>query len=101
MDIKQNDMEYIQDQLHRGLITLDQANVLKVRMQRVEVVTGSIPREVRKALNIAVKNGELGHMKKDGLTPEVYYHPDFEYLAKEERYNITQEKINSLRKIYI
>lgn len=84
MRLSQNDMEHLQDQVRQGLMTAEQANVEKVRMQRV-LLAGRIPADVRKALNAAVKRGELGHMKKDGNKPEAYYHPTFEYLAKGAR----------------
>lgn len=84
MRLSQNDMEHLQDQVRQGLMTAEQANVEKVRMQRV-LLAGRIPADVRKALNAAVKRGELGHMKKDGSKPEAYYHPTFEYLAKGAR----------------
>lgn len=84
MRLSKNDMEHLQDQVLQGLMTAEQANVEKVRMQRV-LLAGRIPADVRKALNAAVKRGELGHMKKDGNKPEAYYHPTFEYLAKGAR----------------
>lgn len=77
---EQNNLEHIMDLLQRGLITSDQANVMKVRFNRLLVVT-KLRSEVRRALNAAVKTGELSHMKRDGIKPEVYYHPTFEYLA--------------------
>jgi len=85
MELKQNDRERLQDMTQRGEMTADQANVAKVRMRRVQLVTGRIPSQVRKALNEAVKRGELGHVKKDGHKPEAYFNPTFEYLAKQER----------------
>jgi hypothetical protein len=33
----------------------------------------------------AVKDGRLGRKPKSGMKPEVFYHPDFEYLANEAR----------------
>lgn len=85
MDMNQNDREHLIDMVQRGEMTAAQANVKKVLMQRVLLATGRIPAEVRKALNEAVKRGELGHMKKDGHKPEAYYHPTFDYLARSER----------------
>lgn len=83
--LKQNDQDRLRDMLQRGEMTVDQANVEKVRMMRVQLVTSRVPLRVRKALNNAVKSGELGHMKKHGHKPEVYYHPTFKYLATQER----------------
>jgi hypothetical protein len=85
MKLTQNHVEYLKDQLERGEMTADQANVEKVKMARVQLVTRSLPSAVRKALNAAVKNGELCRMPKDGRKPEAYYHPSFEYLAKQAR----------------
>lgn len=85
MQLNQNDREYLMDSARNGDLTADQANVEMVKMQRVRLVTGRVPAQVRKALNAAVKCGELGHMKKDGHKPEAYYHPTFDYLAREER----------------
>lgn len=85
MDLTQNQQERLIDLMQRGELTADQANVEKIKMQRVSLVTCRIPAQVRKALNKAVKNGELGHIKKDGKKPEAYYHPDFKYLVNGER----------------
>ena len=85
MQLSQNQLEHIIDMMQRGEITADQANVKKVLTQRVLLVVTKLPAGVRKALNAAVKNGELAHMKKDGHKPEVYFHPTFDYLAKGER----------------
>lgn len=84
MELKQNDREYLINKIQCGEMTLAEANVEKVRMQRVLLV-GGLPADVRKALNAAVKEGLLGHFKKDGNKPEAYFHPTFEYLAIHER----------------
>lgn len=80
----QNNFERLMDRKERGLISTDDANVQLVLQERFRVVH-KLPASVRKALNAAVKDGRLGHMKKDGVKPEVYYHPTFKYLAIEER----------------
>ena len=85
MTLNQNDVEHLLDMLQLEGMTEDQANVEKVRMMRVQLVTSSIPADVRKSLNAAVKNGKLRHMKKEGKKPEVYFHPSFEYLANFNR----------------
>ena len=85
MALTQNHIEHLQDLLLRGEITADQANVEKVRMGRVQLVTGKLPAQVRKSLNAAVKSKHLGHYKKDGHKPEAYFHPAFDYLAREAR----------------
>lgn len=100
MKLRQNDLEILIDKLERGEITADQANVEKVRIKRVQLVTTKFPSSVRKALNEAVKAGYLGHMPKKQHKPEVYYHPTFEYLAKHERNMHEQSIIDALRGVY-
>lgn len=85
MKLNQNDYEYLKDQIQQGKITAAEANVLKVEMQRVLIVCGSLPASVRKILNEAVKSGRLEHKKRDGYKPEVYYKSGFAYLANGER----------------
>ncbi len=96
MKLNQNDLEYLKDMIGRGNLTADQANVEMVRMARVKVIQSRVPADVRKALNAAVKNGELCHKKKDGRKPEVYYHPNFEHLANEARNRAEREMLEAL-----
>lgn len=84
MQDQQNNRERLLDQLDRKVITVDDANVQLVLQERFRVVH-KLPAAVRKALNAAVKSGTLGHLRKDGVKPEVYFHPNFKYLAVEER----------------
>ncbi len=100
MKLNQNDLEQIQDLMQLGHMTADQANVEIVRMARVRAINGSMPASVRKALNAAVKAGELNHKTKSGHKPEVYYHPSFEHLASAERNRIEQEAIEALKKVF-
>ena len=92
----QNDIERLCDQVNLGVITADEANVEKVKIRRVQLVTSKIPAQVRKALNAAVKRGSLGHMKKDGRKPEAYYHPTFEYMAHDARRKHESETLKAL-----
>ena len=85
MKLKQNDLEHLIDMVQRGEMTADQANVKKILYQRVLLVTCRITAQVRKALNEAVRNGELGHVKKNRHMPEAYFNPTFEYLVAGER----------------
>lgn len=98
-ELNQNDLEYLKNMLQRGEITSLQANVEMVRMARVKVVRNSIPSEIRKALNTAVKNGELCHKKKGDRKPEVYYHPNFEHLANQERNLVENKMLEALAKV--
>lgn len=58
-------------------------NVEQILCQATRVVRGKIPSSVRAELRAAVKAGALGHLKKDGLKPEVFFHPDHKNGAKE------------------
>lgn len=98
---RQNDIETIKDRLHLGEITADQANVDMVRSDRFRMVINSLPASVRKALNAAVKTGELGHMKKEGHKPECYYHPTFKYLAVEARNKREREIVGASRSVMV
>ena len=51
-------------------------NVQNILAAATRVIRGRIPSSVRKELSAAVKAGALGHLKKDGLRPEIFYHPD-------------------------
>jgi len=51
-------------------------NVQNILVQATRVIRSPIPRQVRKELMAAVKAGALGRLKKDGLKPEIFYHPD-------------------------
>lgn len=96
---KQNNREYIIDQVEQGSLTIAQGNVELVRTERFRLVRGSIPREVRAQLNAAVKRGELGHLKKDRLKPEAYFHPTFEYMAVAARNKAERDVTNALRRV--
>ena len=95
---RQNDIEHLIDLMDLGKMTADEANVQMVRNQRVEEVT-KLPREVRSALNKAVKEKKLGHLKKDGIKPEVYFHPDFRDDAVEIRAKRVNAHIRAMKKI--
>lgn len=51
-------------------------NVEQILCQASRVIRGRVPQQVRQELNRAVKAGVLGHLKKSGLKPEIFYHPD-------------------------
>lgn len=95
----QNALEIATDKMQQGLITADQANVLVVQMMGVRVIT-KIPADVRKALNAAVKVGELGHIKKEGLKPEVYHHKNARAKALEIREREIREALSILSKAF-
>lgn len=94
--MNQNLTEHFGDMVGTGKMTADEANVELVRAERVRVINGAVPAQVRRALNAAVKAGCLGHMGKQKLKPEVYYHPNFKYLANEQRDKIERESLQRI-----
>lgn len=95
----QNNLEYIKDQMQRGLITAEQANIEKVRMERFCIIKNKLPQSVRKSLMVGVKSGLLKRKMKTDKNPEYFYHPNFEYLAKQEIYKQQCNLIKSLKSI--
>ena len=81
----QNNIEHVRDMIDQGKMTVMEGNVQMILDQRFRLIKNSVPRDIRKALNEAVKKGILGHKKKDGHKPECYYHPTFEHLANAAR----------------
>lgn len=51
-------------------------NVELIRKHATRVILGRVPAAVRKELMAAVKSGHLGRLPKDGLKPEIFFHPD-------------------------
>ena len=75
-------------------------NVEQIRAQGTRIVNGKIPRDVRKALNEAVKNKELGHLKKDGLKPEIYFHPNHLHGARERQKREAEYSLSLIKKVF-
>lgn len=97
---RQTAFTYAQDQMQQGKMTAAQANVLAVQIEGVRLVTGRIPADVRKALNEAVKAGELGHLKKDGLRPEAYFHKNGRSKAIEARNKAHYDAIERMKGVF-
>jgi hypothetical protein len=74
-------------------------NVEMIRTQGVRLIVGSVRREIRAELSDAVKQGLLGHMKKDGLRPETYFHPDQRNAASERRDSEAQYAIDCIARV--
>lgn len=100
MGNRQTALEYAKDKLQQGLINSAEANVLAIQIEGVREVRGKIPREVRNALNKAVKDGKLGHLKKEGLKPECYFHVNSRYKAVELRNRAERRAMDSMLKVY-
>jgi hypothetical protein len=95
----QNALDIASNKMQLGEITADQANVLIVQMMGVRVVT-KLSASVRKALNAAVKTGELGHIKKEGLKPEVYHHKNARGAALAIREREMRQSVQALNKVF-
>jgi len=74
-------------------------NVMIVLLIGVELVTSPLPREVRAALNAAVKAGTLGHLPKDKATkkPEAYFHPGSGFNARAMRNKYVEDRNAAIR----
>jgi hypothetical protein len=94
----QNALDFVTNKMQMGEITVDQANVLIVQMMGVRVISNKLPASVRRALNAAVKTGELGHIKKEGLKPEVYHHKNARSRALTERERVMRNTLESVGK---
>ena len=91
-------LEYAKDMMDDGMSAED-ANVEIVRMMGVRLVKGKIDAQTRKALNAAVRDGRLGHLNKDGLRPEAYYHPNAKGHAIEMRDREAHASIQAVKDV--
>lgn len=74
-------------------------NVEMIRNEGIRIVRGSIPRQVRSELLEAVKNGELVRLKKAGLLPEVFCHPDHLPGARDLQKREAEDAINRISRV--
>ncbi|RWR09782.1 hypothetical protein [Paenirhodobacter populi] len=68
-------------------------NVEAIRVHAMRVINGKIPAQVRRELMDAVRKGHLGRLRKDGMKPEIFFHPDHKHGAidrqrREARYAV-------------
>jgi len=71
-------------------------NVEQIRKQASRVIRGRIPAEVRKELMAAVKDGLLGRLAKDGLKPEIFFHPDHLHGARERQWREAEYAVSCI-----
>lgn len=76
-------------------------NVEQILSQGTKVVVGKIPAGVRKELREAVKAGVLGHLKKDGLKPEIFFHPHHKNGAIERQKREAGYSINCISTVLV
>lgn len=74
-------------------------NVQQILVQATRVIRGKVPAQVRAELRAAVKAGVLGHLAKDGLKPEVFYHPDHKHGAIERQQREAEVAIESIASV--
>jgi hypothetical protein len=92
--------EKARNMLSDGLLSdLTEANIEIVRMMGVRIITGRVPADSRKALNAGVKSGKLGKLKKDGLKPEAYFHPNSKANAIAARNKIAAQSIAAIQSV--
>lgn len=91
----------IAKELVRSGMSVQDANIEVIRMMGVRIIAGSIPSDIRKHLSSGVKAGKLGHLRKDGLRPEAYFHPNSRAKAIEKRNRIANESIDALRRVFV
>lgn len=71
-------------------------NVANILCQATRVIRGKIPRQVRNELMAAVKAKALGRLPKDGLKPEIFFHPDHLHGAIERQKNEALYSVNCI-----
>jgi hypothetical protein len=60
-------------------------NVTQILCQAMRVIRAPVPAQVRAQLRAAVKAGVLGHLKRDGLKPEIFFHPNHLHGARDRQ----------------
>lgn len=74
---------------------------MKIMAQTSRVVRGKIPAQVRKELMAAVKAGVLGHLRRDGLKPEIFFHPDHKHGAIDRQRREAEYAIGNIAKVVV
>lgn len=74
-------------------------NVEDILCRASRVIRGRIPAQVRKELMAAVKIGALGHLKRDGLKPEIFFHPDHLHGAIERQKREAEYSVSCIAKV--
>jgi len=83
--------------IRRRMATGDEfRNVQAILVEGERIIRGSVPATARRELREAVNAGVLGHLKKEGLKPEIFFNPDHLHLAKQRQ---EEEALDSIRRI--
>lgn len=75
-------------------------NVQLFRSEGIRIVH-RLPREVRAELMAGVKAGHLGHLRKKGLMPEMFFHPEYEDAAHEVRLSEVRRAADALKAVCV
>ena len=76
-------------------------NVTNILVQATRVVRGRFPARVRRELQAAVKDGVLGHLRRDGLKPEIFFHPDHRQGAIKRQRREAEYAVSNIAKVVV
>ena len=96
---QQQALQYAKGVIDNGMSAAD-ANIELVRMMGVKVCTG-LDRSTRSALMAGVKEGRIGRLAKDGAKPEVFFHPNSVWRAKEVRNLVASNAARALLSVCV
>ena len=99
MTTEQNAIEYVKDQMDKGIMSASEANVTLIKMVGYRVIAGKLTKDVRDALNNAVKNKEIGKLKSNGLKLAIYYNLNCKARAIDEQNRIFLESVGAIRQV--
>jgi hypothetical protein len=88
--------EAIQQAYSNGRLHEVAPNAENIRVHAMRVIVGKVPLGVRRELNAAVKAGLLGRLPKDGLKPEIYFHPDHLHGARDRQKSEAEYAISNI-----
>lgn len=74
-------------------------NVANILAHGSRTIKGRVPQQVRKQLSAAVKAGVLGHLPKDGLKPEIFFHRDHRNSALEIQRREATYAVECIRRV--
>lgn len=74
-------------------------NVANILVRATRVIRGRVPAQVRAQLRMAVKDGVLGHLPKDGLKPEIFFDPNHKHGAIERQLREAQYSVSCISKV--
>ena len=76
-------------------------NAAAIAAAGMRVINGPVFAQVRKELSAAVKAGKLGRLKRDGLKPEIYYHPDHKNGAIERQKREAMHSVSCIASVMV